>query len=70
VNRVGWGHSSLDHALTFAALVKAKHLVPFHHDPAHTDADLDRLITEAVTTANPVFTVSAGVESSVFDLSS
>jgi phosphoribosyl 1,2-cyclic phosphodiesterase len=67
---IGWGHSSLEQALAFAALVKAKRLVPFHHDPAHTDEDLDRLIVEAVATANFSFTFTPGIEGSVFDLGS
>jgi ribonuclease BN (tRNA processing enzyme) len=65
---VGWGHSSLAHALAFADLVKAKQFVPFHHDPAHTDEDLDHLITEAVAVARPSFPVTPGSEGAVFDL--
>jgi phosphoribosyl 1,2-cyclic phosphodiesterase len=39
--RVGWGHSTFEHALDFAQLAGAKRLVPFHHDPAHDDNMLD-----------------------------
>ena len=28
-----------------------RHLVPFHHDPSHTDSDLDRLMAEAIDAA-------------------
>lgn len=41
--RVGWGHSSLTHALAFARLARVKQLVAFHHDPAHDDDTLDDL---------------------------
>jgi phosphoribosyl 1,2-cyclic phosphodiesterase len=41
--RIGWGHSSVVHAVQFARLANAKRLLLFHHDPAHSDADLDRL---------------------------
>jgi phosphoribosyl 1,2-cyclic phosphodiesterase len=41
--RVGWGHSTLEHAARFAARVGAKRWVPFHHDPSHDDAQLDEL---------------------------
>jgi ribonuclease BN (tRNA processing enzyme) len=41
--RVGWGHSSVAHAVEFARLAEVGRLVLFHHDPAHSDADLDRL---------------------------
>jgi phosphoribosyl 1,2-cyclic phosphodiesterase len=66
----GWGHSSLEHALAFAALAKAKRFVPFHHDPAHTDDNLDRLIAEAVAAVKPSFTVAPGTEGAVFELGS
>jgi phosphoribosyl 1,2-cyclic phosphodiesterase len=65
---VGWGHSSLQHTLAFATLTGVKHLVPFHHDPAHTDTDLDRLIAEAVHVARPSFTVTPGTEGATFVL--
>lgn len=42
---VGWGHSALPDTLVFASAVGAGHLVPFHHDPAHTDDDLDALFS-------------------------
>jgi len=38
-----WGHCTLDYALLVARQAKAKRLVLFHHDPAHSDDDLDRL---------------------------
>lgn len=41
--RVGWGHSSFNHALKFAALTKVGRLVTFHHDPAHSDVLLDQI---------------------------
>jgi ribonuclease BN (tRNA processing enzyme) len=39
--RVGWGHSTLRHAVDFAELTNARKLVPIHHDPAHDDRTLD-----------------------------
>jgi len=65
---IGWGHSALPHTLAFATLTGVKHLVPFHHDPAHTDVDLDRLITRAVLAAQPAFPVTPGTEGATFDL--
>lgn len=43
VQRVGWGHSSVAHAVTFASLARARRVVLFHHDPMHSDAELDVL---------------------------
>jgi ribonuclease Z len=44
---VGWGHSSIEQALEFAALARVGTLVAFHHDPAHADDELDRLYRDA-----------------------
>ncbi len=67
-SHVGWGHSAIDHTLAFAALARAKHLVTFHHDPAHDDDDIDRLTRDATAAAHVPFVVTAGAEGAVFDL--
>jgi phosphoribosyl 1,2-cyclic phosphodiesterase len=46
-DRVGWGHSSVGHAVAFARLTKARRLAMFHHDPNHTDEDLEVLVGQA-----------------------
>ena len=45
--RVGWGHSTLGHALAFAELARVGRFVPFHHDPAHDDDMLDDFFRDA-----------------------
>jgi phosphoribosyl 1,2-cyclic phosphodiesterase len=65
---VGWGHSSTAHTLAFAALARTRHLVTFHHDPSHTDDDIDRLTAEAIAAARPAFRVTAGAEGDVFEV--
>jgi hypothetical protein len=47
-DRVGWGHSAIEPALAFARLAGVRRLVTFHHNPAHRDADIERLTGEAV----------------------
>lgn len=42
-SRVGWGHSSSSHLAAFTGMAAPGRLVTFHHDPAHTDGDLDVL---------------------------
>ena len=64
----GWGHSSLNQTLDFGTLTEVKQLVPFHHDPNHTDADLDRLIVEAVEERKPGYRVTPGLEGAIFEL--
>jgi ribonuclease BN (tRNA processing enzyme) len=39
---IGWGHSTITHAIAFAEAVGAQHLVAFHYDPSHDDDHLDR----------------------------
>ena len=41
--KVGWGHSSVADAVSFARRSGVGRLVLFHHDPVHADADLERL---------------------------
>jgi len=65
---VGWGHSSVEQAIAFATLARVKHLVPFHHDPAHNDAELDRIISAATAAMRPSFQVTPGTEGATFDL--
>lgn len=40
---IGWGHSSFDHAIEAANGNDVKKIVFFHHDPAHTDSELEQL---------------------------
>jgi phosphoribosyl 1,2-cyclic phosphodiesterase len=44
--RVGWGHSSTVEVAAFAQRVRAGRVACFHHDPAHDDATIDRLVSE------------------------
>jgi phosphoribosyl 1,2-cyclic phosphodiesterase len=64
----GWGHSSLAHALAFGELAEVRELVPFHHDPSHTDAVLDGLMAEAIEASRPAFRVTPGREGSSFEV--
>ena len=66
--RIGFGHSCLPHAFRFAQLTDVKHFVPFHHDPAHTDDMLDRMIENMVREILPTFQVTAGQEGAIFDV--
>lgn len=46
-SHVGWGHSSIRHAVTMAQAASVDRLVMFHHDPAHNDDDVADLCSEA-----------------------
>jgi len=59
---VGWGHSSLEQAMAFAEVAGAARLMTFHHDPEHSDAQLDRMIERARNGHSRGFEVIAGTE--------
>jgi phosphoribosyl 1,2-cyclic phosphodiesterase len=65
--RVGWGHSTPAHALALAELAEVGRLVTFHHDPSHSDEELDELHRAARGAAGKIEVV-AGVEGLTFDL--
>ncbi|MBI3536634.1 MAG: MBL fold metallo-hydrolase [Chloroflexi bacterium] len=60
--RIGWGHSTYDHAVAFAKLARVKTLLPFHFDPGHTDDVLDQYHARAAQTGAPEIRVTAGME--------
>ncbi|MDR0501987.1 MAG: MBL fold metallo-hydrolase [Treponema sp.] len=43
MSRLGWGHTSYEHAIDIAVKANVKKLVFFHHDPEHSDKQLDQL---------------------------
>ena len=44
---VGWGHSAMSDAISFARRTAARNVLLCHHDPLHTDDFLDELSTQA-----------------------
>ena len=66
---VGWGHSSIHHAVAFAAAAHVERLVTFHHDPAHDDEAVARLIQEVDARMPQLpFELIPGTEGSSFDV--
>ena len=66
--RVGFGHSSMVQAFEFAALAGVAHFIPFHHDPAHSDDQLDQMVTSAMQEVSPGFEVTPGLEGAIINL--
>ncbi len=64
---IGWGHSTMHHALAMAKLSGAKKLVTFHHDPSHTDACLDRIYLDCEC-GSQEFPVVIGREGEVIEV--
>ena len=67
-SRIGWGHSAMRDALTFATLVGVRRFVSFHHDPTHDDATLDCIDAAARAAGELRFALIPGTEGSTFDL--
>ncbi|MGH9301875.1 MAG: MBL fold metallo-hydrolase [Acidimicrobiales bacterium] len=59
-----WGHCTVDYALKVADRAGVRHLALFHHDPAHSDDELDRLQAEcqAAAAGTAVDRVTAAAE--------
>jgi phosphoribosyl 1,2-cyclic phosphodiesterase len=70
VDKSEWGHSTVPYAVRVAAESGVKRLVLFHHDPAHTDREIDRLVSRArrLPDAKRLEDISAAHEGSVIKL--
>jgi phosphoribosyl 1,2-cyclic phosphodiesterase len=66
--RIGWGHSAIWDAVVFAGLAGVRRLVPFHHDPTHDDAMLDRLDAAVRASGGLPFGLVAGMEGATFEV--
>jgi len=67
-DHIGFGHSNMVQAFEFAELAGVKSFIPFHHDPAHSDDQLDGMISDALEVVSPGFEVTPGLEGTVLDL--
>jgi len=67
-HRVGWGHCSVSDAVDFGNLSKVKKMVLFHHDPAHTDRQLEAMVAKSIHGKNIDFDLVIGKENDVFYL--
>ena len=45
--RAGWGHSCVDDVVDLALRAEVKELILFHHDPAHDDETVTRMLASA-----------------------
>lgn len=46
--RFGWGHSTTEHVAHFARKAKVDRMMLFHHDPMHTDDQLEQMRDDVV----------------------
>ncbi|HLF44871.1 MAG TPA: MBL fold metallo-hydrolase [Chitinophagaceae bacterium] len=63
--KIGWGHSAMEDTLLFSSLAEVKHLLMAHHDPSHSDEQLDQLFTDLKRTndySSPYELAAEGME--------
>ena len=68
IRKVGWGHCSMDDAAKFASLAGVKHLLLTHHDPSHTDKQLDELFMDLKNQNNYLFNYELAKEGTKIEL--
>lgn len=61
-DKVGWGHCSLDMAAEFCSRTEAKHLILFHHDPAHTDTERTQMFDSFMKKTHYDFPIELAVQ--------
>ena len=67
-HRAGWGHSSMEDALRYAELTGVKRLILSHHDPMHSDAQLDEMYAHLQQSASFPFVYEMAVEGASFQI--
>ncbi len=64
--RVGWGHSSIEQTWAFAQQAAVRRLLTFHHDPSHSDDELDAIVAQLRSRDGPA--VLGGTEGLELDV--
>lgn len=67
-NRMGWGHSTIQHTVEFAKMCKVKKLALFHHDPLHTDDQLEKFLEDFKQHYKTDFPIELCAEGNVYEL--
>lgn len=67
-SKIGWGHSSMDMAVEYGARTGAKKLLLFHHDPSHSDGEIDAMFEELMRRGSPDFPIQMAVEGEEFEV--
>jgi phosphoribosyl 1,2-cyclic phosphodiesterase len=66
-DKVGWGHGCLTDSVRLAVAGNVKHLVLFHHDPAHDDEQIDGMVADGkrLASSTPVMVTAAAENSAI-----
>jgi phosphoribosyl 1,2-cyclic phosphodiesterase len=65
-----WGHSTPTYALHVASEAGARRLTLFHHDPSHTDREIDKMLSHSrrLASESSVVEVTAAAEGTTVEL--
>lgn len=66
--KVGWGHSTMEHAVRFGLITSVQRLLLAHHDPTHTDAMLNKYFAVLQKTMGNSLPYELAREGMVIDL--
>ena len=67
-DRIGWGHSTLSQAVDFAELAEVGRLVTFHHEPNHSDEEIDRHHSEVGERLQPSVPFEPGLAGATYQV--
>ncbi|WP_054535309.1 MBL fold metallo-hydrolase [Herpetosiphon geysericola] len=61
-SRQGWGHSTWEMAIELAHVANIKQIALFHHEPAHTDSQIDQIEADAQAVYPLAFVAREGMQ--------
>jgi phosphoribosyl 1,2-cyclic phosphodiesterase len=67
-DKVGWGHSAMEDALQFADITGVKRMILMHHDPVHSDAQLDKMYKHLKENTIHSFPYEMAVEGTMIEI--
>ncbi len=68
IAKKGWGHSAMADALQFGSLTNVKRMLFMHHDPTHSDAQLDEMYRQMKESTHYPFPFEMAVEGTRIEL--
>ncbi|GMQ26867.1 MBL fold metallo-hydrolase [Algoriphagus sp. oki45] len=66
--KIGWGHSSVRDAVAFGKMCKVKKLAIFHHEPMHSDHQLEHILHTSLRNQKLDFEVFLCTEGDEFEI--
>jgi ribonuclease BN (tRNA processing enzyme) len=69
MNKRGWGHSTINDACLFGSMTSVKRILLSHHDPSHSDAFLEKMLSSFKKGAGNIPSTALAKEQMQIDLS-